>query len=331
MPKERKAPAPSATPAGKAFVVGFPIHHSLSPFIHKFWLDSYQIEGDYQAHEIAPPDFAAFIASLRENGFIGGNVTLPHKEQAYLLAHNCDEAARAIGAANSLWFEKGVLCASNSDAYGFAKNLDDFAPLWREGKNALILGAGGAARAVIFALIEQGYKTIFLTNRTKIRAEQLAAHFGSLERLPKSVRRFSNKRRAETQELEQERDSKITHFALIKIIDWQAINSVLGAADVIVNTTSIGLAGDQTALPLDFSYAHPHALVTDIVYHPLETHFLAAAKRQDLKIVDGLGMLLHQAVFGFERWFGVRPVVSEELRHFILEKIAAREQKKDRG
>jgi len=292
MVKEHRA---GAAHAGKAFVVGFPIHHSLSPFIHKFWLDSYQLEGDYQAYEIAPPDFSTFISSLQQQGFIGGNVTLPHKEQACLLAHHCDGAARAIGAANSLWFEKGVLCASNSDAYGFAKNLDDFAPQWREGQNALILGAGGAARAVIFALISQGYKTIFLANRTKARAQQLAAHFGSP----------------------------------IKIIDWQAIDPVLGSADVIVNTTSIGLARDQTVLPLDFAHASAHALVTDIVYHPIETSFLAAAKRQDLKIVDGLGMLLHQAVFGFERWFGVKPVVGEELRHFILEKITAREQKKD--
>jgi len=274
----------------KAFVVGFPIHHSLSPFIHRFWLETHGIEGDYQPLEVTRDDFPAFIAQLQDSGFIGGNVTLPHKEQAYQLATHCDGAARAIGAANSLWFDKGVLCASNSDAYGFAKNLDDFAPLWRDGQTALVLGAGGAARAVIFALIEQGFKTILLANRTRARAQHLAAHFG----------------------------------AAIKIVDWQEINLVLGTADVIINTTSIGLSGDQTALPLDFTHANPHSIVTDIVYHPLETAFLRAAKHHNLKTVDGLGMLLHQAVFGFERWFGVKPVVEQKLRQLILNKLQDR-------
>jgi len=268
----------------KAFVAGFPIHHSLSPLIHRFWLELYGIEGHYQACEVRGEDFPGFIHTLKESGFVGGNVTLPHKEQAFLLAHHCDEAAQAVGAANSLWFEGETLCASNSDIYGFGKNLDDFAPHWREGQTGLVLGAGGAARAVIFALRQQGFKKILLVNRTRERACVLAAHFGPV----------------------------------IKVIDWQEIDVHLGAADVIINTTSIGLAGDKTALPLDFTYAQNGAIVTDIVYHPLETPFLKAAVSQGLHVVDGLGMLLHQGVFGFERWFGVRPVVSEELRHFIL-------------
>jgi len=273
----------------KAFVVGFPIHHSLSPFIHKFWLDMYKIDGTYQAQQVTVEDFPSFIKSLEKNGFVGGNVTLPHKEQAFRLAQYCDASARAIGAANSLWFEKGILCASNSDAYGFSLNLTDFAPQWQMGEIALVLGAGGAARAVIFALKQQGFKTIFLANRTRERAETLATYFGSA----------------------------------IKIIDWEKINDHIAVSDLIINTTSIGLTEDQTIYPFDFTRADAQAIVTDIVYHPIQTPFLQAAEHQGLKIVDGLGMLLHQAVFGFERWFGVKPVVSEELRHFIVKKLTA--------
>jgi len=274
----------------KAFVVGYPIHHSLSPFIHQFWLQFYQIEGCYEAHAISSDNFNVFLSSLKKNGFIGGNVTLPYKEQAFQLADYCDEAARAIGAANSLWFDKDVLCASNSDAYGFSRNLSDFSPNWCQGKTALILGAGGAARAVIFALKQQNYIKIILGNRTKARAEQLAEHFGNI----------------------------------IKVIDLVDINHHLEFADLIVNTTSIGLNGNKTEYSLDFNRTSSTAIVTDIVYTPLETPFLKAAKAKGLKTVDGLGMLLHQAVFGFERWFGVKPTVNDELRHFILEKLAER-------
>jgi len=274
----------------KVFVVGFPIYHSLSPSIHQFWLEQHKIQGSYQACEVAPDDFAAFIASIKEKGFIGGNVTLPHKEQAFQLAQYCDASARAIGAVNSLWFKNDILCASNSDAYGFARNLDDFVPDWHKGKTALLLGAGGAARAVIFALKNSAFETILLANRTRERAEQLRLHFGSS----------------------------------IKIIDWNQINHHIHFADLIINTTSMGLTGGETILPLDFALAQSGAIVTDIVYKPLETPFLQAAAKQGLKTIDGLGMLLHQAVFGFEHWFGLKPSVSDRLRHHIIEKLEKR-------
>jgi len=278
--------------AVKAFVAGFPIHHSLSPHIHQFWLDTHKIKGSYEAIEVTPDDFPAFITSLKQRGFIGGNVTLPHKEQAYLLAQYHDDSARAIGAANSLWFEKDKLWASNSDAYGFARNLDDCAPHWRNGQTALVLGAGGAARAIIFALMSQGFNTIMLANRTRERGEQLAAHFGTA----------------------------------IKVLDWHKINEHVDASDLIINTTSIGLSANDTALELDFSHAAKTTIVTDIVYTPLETSFLKAAKHHDLPTVDGLGMLLHQAVFGFEHWFGVKPCVNDELRKMIMGKLKERAQ-----
>jgi len=271
----------------KAFVVGFPINHSLSPFIHGFWLNFYKIKGSYEAYAIAPDDFSDFVTILKEQEFIGGNVTLPYKEQAFQLAHYRDEAAAAIGAVNSLWFEEGCLWGGNSDAYGFARNLDDFVPSWCERKTALVLGAGGAARAVIFALKQRGFKIIFLANRTKERAKQLNLHFGSV----------------------------------IRVIDWQQINKHIHFADLIINTTSIGLTGNNTGLPLDFSLAKSDAIVSDIVYTPLKTSFLQAAEERGLKTVDGLGMLLHQAVFGFERWFGFKPTVSDELRDYIIEKL----------
>jgi len=287
----------------KAFVAGFPIHHSLSPHIHKFWLETYEINGSYEAIAVAPPDFPAFIASLKQQGFVGGNITLPHKEQAFKLAHFCDESARAIGAANSLWFEKDCLWASNSDAYGFARNLDDFAPDWRAGQTALVLGAGGAARAIIFALKQQGFDRIWLANRTRERAEQLAAHFGPA----------------------------------IKVLDWQEMDKQVASADLIINTTSAGLTGKlehrnedltHAYFALNFARAPKQAIVTDIIYTPLETPFLQAAQNQGLKTVDGLGMLLHQAVFGFERWFGVQPTVSEHLRNRVLARL---QQASNRG
>jgi len=271
----------------KAFVVGFPIDHSLSPFIHGFWLETYKIKGSYEAYAVLPENFMKFITTLKENGFVGGNVTLPHKEQALQLADYCDDAAKAIGAANSLWFEEGRLCASNSDAYGFSRNLDDFAPDWRDTQTALVLGAGGAARAIIFALKQQRFKKILLVNRTPSRAQKLAVYFGSL----------------------------------INVVDWQYINDYLDKVDLIINTTSIGLNNNKAVFPLDFSYAQKDVIVHDIVYTPLKTYFLQAAAMQGLKTVDGLGMLLHQAVFGFERWFGIKPTVSPELRRLIIKKL----------
>ncbi|MGU3574033.1 shikimate dehydrogenase [Brucellaceae bacterium C25G] len=277
----------------QAFVTGYPIKHSRSPLIHGFWLREYGLQGSYRAIEVAPSDFSLFVETLGVKGLVGGNVTLPHKEEAFQLCAKLDEAAKAIGAVNTLWLEDNKVCGSNTDAYGFAANLDALAPDWDKAETALILGAGGASRAVIYALKERGFKTIFIVNRTLARAQELAEFF-------------------------QSADVAITAH------EWTDAETLVKAAGLIVNTTSLGMSGhaEDDEFPLDLSVAPSSALATDIVYVPLETVFLKKAKAAGLKTADGLGMLLHQAVPGFERWFGVRPQVSEALRAYILEDMA---------
>lgn len=274
----------------RAFVVGFPIHHSKSPRIHNFWLKQYGLQGEYLAQEVTSEEFNHFIISLQKIGFCGGNVTLPHKQEAFRLADYKDERATIIGAANTLWYEGDKLCATNSDAYGFSANLDDFASDWG-GETALVFGAGGAARAILYALKERGFEQIYLVNRTKQRADNLAQHFGKP----------------------------------IKVYDWHKIHEILYKADLIVNTTSIGIKNPEEkndSFFCDFHKAKKTALVTDIVYTPLITPFLQQAEACGLKTVDGFGMLLHQAVIGFERWFGIRPQVTKALRAAILEDMS---------
>ncbi|MCO5081481.1 MAG: shikimate dehydrogenase [Rhizobiaceae bacterium] len=272
----------------KAFVCGHPIAHSRSPKIHGYWLRQHGIAGSYEAVDVAPPDFAAFLRSLASHGFRGGNITIPHKEAAFALADCRDEAAEAIGAANTLWLEDGKLHASNTDAYGFAANLDARAPEWRRARAAVVLGAGGSSRAVVHALKSRGIADIRIVNRTLARAVELAHHFG---------------------------DGVSAHEAAI-------LPELLPGADLVVNTTSLGMKGAGD-LPSDPAFMASGAIVTDIVYVPLETPFLAAARRHGLKTVDGLGMLLHQAVPGFERWFGVRPEVTPELSAMIVSDLDA--------
>lgn len=274
----------------KAFVCGHPIAHSRSPKIHGYWLRKYGITGSYEAIDVAPDDAADFFASLKARGFAGGNVTIPHKEAAFAAVARRDEAAEAIGAINTLWLEDGVLCGGNTDAIGFAANLDERAPGWTKAGATVVLGAGGAARAVIQALKERGFTDIRVTNRTLQRAEELADRFGQ---------------------------GVSAHPAA-------AARTLLADAGLLVNTTAIGMAGkgDAGELPADPSALPRHAVVTDIVYVPLETPLLAAARGLGLKTVDGLGMLLHQAVPGFERWFGMRPEVTEELRAMIIADMA---------
>ncbi|MBB4075885.1 shikimate dehydrogenase [Bartonella fuyuanensis] len=282
--KEKKIKYP------RAFVVGSPIHHSKSPRIHNFWLKQYGLQGEYLAQEVTFEEFRHFIGSLKEMGFCGGNVTLPYKQEALRLADYKDEISTMIGAANTLWYEGDKLCATNTDAYGFNANLDDFSPDWG-GETALVFGAGGAARAILYALKKRGFEHIYLLNRTKERAENLAQHFGKN----------------------------------IKVYDWCKIHEILYQADLIVNTTSIGIKNleeKSDSFFWDFHKAKITALVTDIVYTPLITPFLQQAKACGLKTVDGLGMLLHQAVLGFERWFGIRPEVTEALRTAILEDMS---------
>jgi len=275
--------------AVKAFVCGHPIAHSRSPKIHGFWLKKHGIDGFYDAIDVMPENFEGFLGGLAENGLAGGNVTIPHKEAAYRLAARRDGAAEEIGAVNTLWFEDGLLCATNTDAHGFAANLDDFAPGWEKSGRAVVLGAGGASRAIIFALRQRGFTDIRVINRTVERAHELADHFGR---------------------------SVSAH-------PFGAARELLADAGLLVNTTALGMHGNEE-IAIDPSALPDHAVVTDAVYVPLETPLLSAAKARGLKTVDGLGMLLHQAVPGFERWFGIRPAVTPELRSLIVSDLGAK-------
>jgi len=273
----------------RAFVVGHPIAHSRSPKIHGYWLKRYGIAGSYEAVDVAPTDFPAFLSDFGPRGFIGGNVTIPHKEAAWALAELRDEAAEAIGAVNTLWFEDGRLTGGNTDAYGFAANLDEYAPGWAESGPAMVLGAGGAARAVIHACLQRGVRDIRIVNRTLARAQDLADRFG----------------------------------AGVSAHPLAAAAEFLPETGLLINTTSLGMHGNAE-IPVDPSVMPDRAIVTDIVYVPLETPLLAAARARGLKTVDGLGMLLHQAVPGFERWFGVRPQVTPELRALVVADLGGR-------
>lgn len=274
----------------KAFVCGHPIAHSRSPKIHGHWLKRYGIDGSYTAIDVAPGDFGSFLAGLSSTGLRGGNVTIPHKEAAFAAVQRRDEAAEQIGAVNTVWLEDGILWGGNTDAYGFAANLDHLAPGWASnGDVAVVLGAGGASRAIIHALKQRGFTDIRIVNRTVARAVELADQFGG---------GVSAHPQAATAEL-------------------------LGHASLLVNTTALGMHGNE-GLPADPSTLPDHAIVTDIVYVPLETPLLATARARGLKTVDGLGMLLHQAVPGFERWFGRRPEVTAELRSLIVADLDAK-------
>lgn len=265
---------------------GYPIRHSRSPIIHGHWLKQYAIAGDYRAVEVAPENFVDFIAALKAEDaeFAGGNVTIPHKEKAFALADQPDELASELGAANTLYLSEGTLKATNTDGYGFLANLDDRAKGWdRRRERAVILGAGGASRAVIQAVRDRGFAEIHVLNRTVERARELADRFGPT-----------------------------VHAAPIA-----ALGERLQGANLFVNTTSLGM-DDGEAFAIDFSPMDAAGLVTDIVYVPLMTPFLQQASAQGKAVADGLGMLLHQAVPGFEKWFGTRPVVTEELRARIV-------------
>lgn len=254
--------------------------------IHRFWLREHGIEGTYEAIDVAPEDFGAFIARIRAGEFAGGNVTIPNKEAAFRAVDWHDEAARAIGAVNTLWMDGDRLCGGNTDAYGFAASLDAETPGWETGRIATVLGAGGASRAVLHALQSQGFSDIRIINRTMERARVLAAEFGA----------------------------GVSAHAL------DSAETLLPDTDLLVNTTSLGMHG-QPEQRLDLAGLPSHAVVTDIVYIPLETPLLAAARARGLKTVDGLGMLLHQAVPGFEHWFGVRPQVTQTLRDLVVADI----------
>jgi len=267
----------------RAFVCGHPVAHSRSPLIHGHWLKTLGIAGSYERIDVSPDGIRDFFSGLPASGYAGGNVTIPHKEAAFEAVERRDSEAEAVGAVNTIWLEDGRLCGGNTDAIGFAANLDDRAPAWRGRERALVLGAGGAARAVVHALLSAGYARVDVTNRTPSRATELADVLGT----------------------------KVHGHGI------DTIDALLPSVDLVVNTTSLGMDGDGS-LPADVAKLPPHALVTDIVYVPLQTPFLKAAAARGLETADGLGMLLHQAAPGFERWFGTRPAVTEELRHLVV-------------
>jgi shikimate dehydrogenase len=276
----------TATRPRIACLIGWPAAHSRSPLIHHYWLRKLGIEGGYSIEAVPPEGFSDFVRRLSAHGFIGANVTIPHKERALALSLP-DARARAVGAANTLWIESGELRSTNTDVEGFLANLDACAAGWDSAEEALVLGAGGAARAVVFGLIERGIKRIRLVNRTMERAQSLADQFG----------------------------------ASVHVSAWDTIGEQLAHAGLLINTTSLGMHG-QPALDIDVGRLPPQAVVADLVYAPLDTPLLVAAKARGLKTADGLGMLLHQAVRGFELWFGRRPQVTAELRRLVEADLA---------
>ncbi|MCF6273183.1 MAG: shikimate dehydrogenase [Rhodobacteraceae bacterium] len=270
-----------------AGVVGFPIGHSRSPLLHKYWLKRYGIDGHYIPISLSSADFVAGIRSLPRLGFRGANITLPHKVSMLGLADSVSDRAALIGAVNTVTFKQdGSIRGDNTDGYGFIQNLRQNAPDWdpRSGP-ALVLGAGGAARAVVSALLSEGVSELRLANRTRQRATLLADQFG----------------------------------AKVQVVDWNRASDAVDGATTIINTTSLGMQG-QPALGINLGSAPPNATVSDLVYTPLITPFLEQAATLGLKVVDGLGMLLHQGVPGFELWFGHRPEVDEGLRMAVLDR-----------
>ena len=250
--------------------------------MHGFWLKSLGLEGSYTAHDVAPDGLDRFFAGLRAQGFVGGNVTVPHKMAVMKYMSRIDDAAKAIGALNTIWTENGEWCGGNTDVAGFLGNLDESTPDWDKGsKVAVILGAGGAARAAVYGLLGRGFE-VHLVNRTLAHAGALAAYFG-----PK-----------------------------VHAHQWDDAAKVLPLADLLVNTTALGMQA-KPPMELDLSRLKPTAIVNDMVYVPLETGLLNAARARGHRTVDGLGMLLHQAVSGFTHWFGTAPKVTPELRALL--------------
>ncbi len=268
-----------------AGVIGCPIAQSKSPQLHRHWLQQHGIAGHYIPMHVEPGDLADAIRMMPKMGFVGANVTIPHKEAVMGIADQVTDRAKVIGAANTLIFrEDGSILADNTDGYGFITNLHQGAPNWDpQSGPAVVLGAGGACRAVVASLLEAGVPEILLTNRTRERAEQLRSEFGDR----------------------------------IRVEDWIQAGNIIEEGALVVNTTSLGMTGKpRLRVPLDG--LRQDAVVTDLIYAPLKTELLSYAEEVGCTVVDGLGMLLHQAVPGFERWFGVRPEVDADTRAALL-------------
>ena len=277
-------------PSPLACVIGWPVAHSRSPLIHNHWLGVHHLAGRYEKRAVSADDLPAFLRAMPDAGLVGGNVTVPHKAAVAALCANLTPAARRTGSVNTFWFEGGALCGDTTDGAGFTGALDQEAPGWGggakgDGKRAVVLGAGGAARAIVDALVERGF-AVTLAGRTLLHAQSLADQCGGAA------------------------------------VPWAAAGDALAGASLLVNTTPAGMAG-QDALELDLAALPDHAIVDDIVYVPRVTPLLARARARGLRTVGGLGMLLHQAAPGFERWFGVRPAVTAELRALVEADITA--------
>lgn len=272
----------------KACVIGWPISHSRSPLIHGYWLKHYGISGSYERQAVAPDELDGFLAGLVERGFAGCNVTLPHKEAVFRQVRIADKATVRLGVVNTVFVKDGVAWGTSTDGEGFLASLKGALPRWSvAGKRVLVLGAGGAARAIAGALADAGAKDIAVANRHEGRAAELARQFG----------------------------------APLRALAWEGIDRELSLSNLLVNATSLGMTG-QPRLEIDLARLGADAVVSDLVYTPLETPLIRSAKDRGNPVVPGLGMLLHQAVRGFELWFGMRPEVTAELRDLVAADIA---------
>ena len=268
-----------------AAVLGHPINHSKSPKLHNYWLSLFNIDGYYIPLDIDPRYFENSVRALSGLGFVGANVTIPYKEKVLKIADKISDRAAIIGAAKTLTFlQDGRIYADNTDGYGFVQNIKCKYNDWTAGEGtSVVFGAGGASRAILGALIEDGANEVILANRTRSRADQLRSDFG----------------------------------AKIKVVDWMKVQNYLSDASTVINATSLGMDG-KAELPIPLQGLNKNTLVTDIVYTPLNTPLLENAAKRGCRTVDGLGMLIHQAIPGFERWFGVKPDVSEKLRELLI-------------
>lgn len=267
-------------------LIGHPVSHSKSPLIHNYWIEKYGLKGHYTAVDIAPEDLESGLRALIEKGFTGFNVTVPHKESMLRLCDHVEKSAATIGAVNTVYIQSGKLHGFNTDAFGFVQNIKTAVPEFSfAGGPVVLLGAGGAARAVLYALTQEGTPQIYLTNRTRERAAELQKNF---------------------------KDD-----GAIEIIDWEKRAEILENAALLVNSTTLGMTG-QAPLEMDLRALPQTALVNDLVYAPLKTNLLKRAAEKGCRTVDGIGMLLHQARPGFEKWYGVLPALDKTLEEIVL-------------
>jgi shikimate dehydrogenase len=273
----------------RAFVMGHPIAHSRSPMLHGYWLERHGIAGSYERIDVPPENLESFFDTYRQAGWVGGNVTVPHKTAVIPYLGRVDAAAKAMGAVNTIWWDGETLVGGNTDSIGFMGNIDEIVPGWdKTARQAIVLGAGGAARAAIYGLRGRGLK-VSICNRTFAKAEKLATHFGDG----------------------------------VSANGMEALPGLMRDCDVLVNATSLGMVG-QPPLEIDLAPLKATAIVYDVIYVPLETGILKAARQKGHRTVDGLGMLLHQGVEGFSYWFGLRPEITPELRQLLIDDIIAK-------